>query len=316
MRLVTYAHPGQTAHLGALIGDDQVLDLHAASIARRERERDGGFLIPDDILAFLATGDAGLELANRTIDWAQRIGFATAPLGRVHLHAPVPRPGKLLALAGNYQEHIREGGGTDVDKSTSVPNVFIKPGTTVIGPHDPVKLPAHISSEVDWELEIAIVIGKPAYRVDESGAAAAIAGYAICNDISSRSLIVSNRRRETTARDAYFDWLAGKWQNGFAPFGPWLATADEVPDAGALAMSLSVNGEIKQQGSTGQMIFDAAETVAWISQLCTLEPGDVIITGTPAGVGVASGTFLAAGDEITCEIEGLGQQRTAVVAAG
>ncbi len=320
MRLVTYAHPGQTAHLGALIhdpdGGEKVLDLHAASIARRKSERDGGFLIPDDILAFLATGDAGLTLANRTLDWAQRNDFATAPLDQVHLHAPVPQPGKLLALAGNYQEHIREGGGTDVDKSISVPNVFIKPSTTVIGPHDPVTLPAHISSEVDWELEIAIVIGKPVYRVDEAEAAAAIAGYAICNDISSRSLIVSNRRRETTPRDAFFDWLAGKWQDGFAPLGPWLATADEVPNAGALAMSLSVNGEMKQQGSTGQMIFNAAETVAWISRLCSLEPGDVIITGTPAGVGVASGTFLTAGDEIVCEIEGLGQQRTTMVAAG
>ena len=315
MRLVTYAYPGQTAHLGALVGDDRVLDLHAASIARREAARDGGFLLPDEAIAFLATGEAGLELAHRVSDWAAASGFPTAPLDAVRLHAPVPNPGKLLALAGNYQEHIREGGGTDVDKSTSVPNVFIKPNTTIIGPHDPVTLPAHISSEVDWELEIAVVIGKPVYRVDVAAAAKAIAGYAVCNDISSRSLIVGNRRRETTARDAYFDWLAGKWQDGFAPLGPWLATADEVPDASALAMSLSVNGKVRQQGSTGQMIFNAAESVAWISQLCTLEPGDVIITGTPAGVGAASGTFLKPGDEIVAEIACLGQQRTRVVAA-
>jgi 2-keto-4-pentenoate hydratase/2-oxohepta-3-ene-1,7-dioic acid hydratase in catechol pathway len=315
MRLVTYAYPGQTPRLGALTGDDRVLDLHAASIARRDTERDGGFLLPDEMVAFLATGDAGRDLAGRVIAWAQASGFPTAPLDGVHLHAPVTTPGKLLALAGNYQEHIREGGGTDVDKTTSVPNVFIKPTTTVAGPHDPITLPAHISAEVDWELEIAVVIGKPAYRVGVAEAARAIAGYAICNDISSRSLIVSNRRRETTARDAYFDWLAGKWQDGFAPLGPWLVTADEVPNASALAMSLAVNGETRQQGSTGQMIFDVAESVAWISQLCTLEPGDVIITGTPAGVGAASGTFLKPGDEIVAEIEGLGQQRTRIVAA-
>lgn len=315
MRLVTYAYPGQTPRLGALAGDDQVLDLHAASIARRDAERDGGFLVPDEMVAFLATGEAGRELATRVIAWAREAMFPTAPLDGVRLHAPVTRPGKLLALAGNYQEHIREGGGMDVDKSTSVPNVFIKPTTTITGPHDPVTLPAHISAEVDWELEIAVVVGKPVYRVDAAEAAGAIAGYTICNDISSRSLIVSNRRREATARDAYFDWLAGKWQDGFAPLGPWLVTADEVPNANALAMSLAVNGEVRQQGSTGQMIFDAAESVAWISQLCTLEPGDAIITGTPAGVGAASGTFLKAGDEMVAEIEGLGQQRTRIVAA-
>lgn len=315
MRLVTYAYAGQTPRLGALTGDDQVLDLHAASIARRDAERDGGFLLPGEMVAFLAIGDAGRELAQRVVGWAGTSGFPTAPLVQVRLHAPVMRPGKLLALAGNYQEHIREGGGTDVDKATSVPNVFIKPNTTITGPNDPVTLPAQLSAEVDWELEIAVVVGKPVQRVDAAGAAAAIAGYMICNDISSRSLIVSNRRRETTARDAFFDWLAGKWQDGYAPLGPWLATADEVPNADRLAMSLSLNGEVKQQGSTGQMIFDAAESVAWISQLCTLEPGDIIITGTPAGVGAASGTFLKPGDEMVAEIEGLGQQRTRIVAA-
>ena len=323
MKLVSFVTLDGPARLGALIEEgpqgpqgpqgQRVCDLAAASVRYRDREAPDGFVLPADMVAFLQTGERGLALARQVLAWADEAGVATAPLEAVRLVAPVPRPPKLLALAGNYQEHIVEGGGTPLDKPKAVPKVFSKPATTVAGPDQPLVLPTRVSRTVDWELELGVVIGRRAKYVPAEQALDYVAGYTIFNDVSSRSLEISKARAETGGFDEFFDWLNGKWQDGFGLMGPYLVTRDEIPDPQRLRLRLSVNGEVRQEGSSGQMIFSVAETVAWASTLFTLEPGDLIATGTPSGVGDASGAYLKAGDVLRGEIEGLGTLSNPVV---
>jgi len=316
MRLVSFTQFDGKPRLGAVIeggGGTRVCDLATASRHYRVTQARGGFVLPADMVEFLETGESGMALARDVLSWAAQTGIATAPLETVRLVAPVPRPRKVLALAGNYQEHIVEGGGTAVDRKNVVPMLFIKPSTTLSGDGQPVVLPGRVSRTVDWELEVAVVIGRRAKYVPAEMALEHVAGYTIFNDISSRSLEITNSRTQTRPRDAFFDWLNGKWQDGFGLMGPWLVTRDEIPDPQNLRLRLSVNNETRQDGSSVQMIFTIAETIAWASNLFTLEPGDVIATGTPAGVGSASKTFLTAGDTLRAEIEGLGTLTNPVV---
>ena len=317
MKLVSVTTGAGPARAGALLDDDgdpRVCDPATASELYRAARNAGGFLLPEGMVAFLETGAPGLALAHEAVAWAVQAGVATTPMATVKLVAPIPRPPKLLALAGNYQEHIAEGGGKQVDKATAVPNVFIKPSTTVLGPDEPLALPSRVSVTVDWELELGVVIGRRATNVSAGQALDYVAGYTIINDISSRTLEITKQRVETTPRTRFFDWLNGKWQDGFAPMGPYLVTRDEIADPQGLPLRLWVNDRLHQNGDTGQMIFTAAETVAWISQLCTLEPGDVIATGTPSGVGSTTGTYLAPGDVLRGEIDRLGILINSVVA--
>ena len=234
------------------------------------------------------------------------------PVDNVKLLAPISRPGKLLALAGNYGEHIKEAslkrgfnlGLSDAQKQTTVPRPFLKPATTIIGPDDQILWPAY-SEQIDYELELAVVIGKHAKYVEAEGAIDCVAGYMIANDVSARSVTFKNGRAERPWDD-FYDWLAGKWADGFCPTGPYLVTADEIPDVQNLRMELKVNNETRQKANTGQMIYPVAEVVSFLSFLMTLEPGDIILMGTPAGVAVATGRFLQSGDTIECGIENLG----------
>lgn len=309
MKLVSFAQLDGKPRLGAIIENDaetRVCDLATASCHFRATQAQGGFVLPADMVLFLETGERGLVLAQEVLEWVAESGIATAPIESVQLVAPVPRPPKILALAGNYQEHIVEGGGTAVDKTKVVPMLFMKPSTTLLGPGQPLVLPGCVSEKVDWELEIAVVIGRRAKYVSAETALEHVAGYTIFNDISSRSLEITRSRAESRPRDLFFDWLNGKWQDGFGLMGPYLVTRDEIPDPQHLRLRLSVNGETRQDGSSAQMIFTIAETIAWASKLFTLEPGDVIATGTPSGVGSASNTFLKAGDTLCAEVDGLG----------
>ena len=234
------------------------------------------------------------------------------PVENVKLLAPISRPGKLLALAGNFGEHIKEAslkrgfklGLSDAKKQTTVPRPFLKPATTIIGPDDQIPWPAY-SEQIDYELELAVVIGKRVKCVEVKEAIDCVAGYTIANDVSARSVTFKNGRAERPWDD-FYDWLAGKWADGFCPTGPYLVTADEIPDVQNLRMELKVNNETRQKANTGQMIYPVADVVSFLSFLMTLEPGDIILTGTPAGVAVASGRFLQSGDTIECGIEGLG----------
>jgi 2-keto-4-pentenoate hydratase/2-oxohepta-3-ene-1,7-dioic acid hydratase in catechol pathway len=266
--------------------------------------RDGavrhGRLVDDDKVIELGDGDLTVLLGKSM----PTDGTAYA-LSDVDILAPLLRPGKLLAVAANYQEHVTEAGAAPLEKKTLAPRLFLKPPTTIVGPGDEIPLP-EVSAQVDWEAELAVVIGRHAKDVEVASALDIVAGYAVSNDVSARSMDYGYQRESDDAAVRFFDWLAGKWLDGFAPLGPYLVTADEVPDPQDLPIELRVNDVVRQRGSTAQMIFSVAELVAFASRLMTLEPGDVLLTGTPSGVGVASGDFLAAGDEITISIGGLG----------
>jgi 2-keto-4-pentenoate hydratase/2-oxohepta-3-ene-1,7-dioic acid hydratase in catechol pathway len=236
----------------------------------------------------------------------------TRPLDSVKLLSPIPRPGKVLALAGNYSEHIKEAalkrgfnlGLSESPRRTTVPRPFLMPCTAVIGPGDVIPWPAY-SEQIDYELELAVVIGRKARCIDRDMAPTCIAGYTIANDVSARSVTFS-KNRQKRPWDEFYDWLNGKWADGFCPLGPYLVTSDEIADVQNLKMVLKVNGQVRQDANTSQMIYPVADIVSFISHITTLEPGDIICTGTPAGVGVATGNFLKAGDRIECAIEGLG----------
>lgn len=180
----------------------------------------------------------------------------------------------------------------------------MKPSTTVTGPDAEIPWPVY-SEQIDYEIELGVVVGQKIKCGDSEQAAAAVAGFTIVNDVSARSVTFKKNRKERPW-DEFYDWLNGKWADGFLPMGPYLLTADEIGDVQNLEMELKVNGETRQKSNTGNMIYSVADIVSFISYIMTLEPGDIIATGTPAGVAVATGNFLKAGDSIECRIEKLG----------
>jgi len=298
MKLITYRR------------DDGV---DVAGVVRQDKVFDVSRIAPD--LPSTVRGIFEADAAFRIAEAIEGADAASAvALDAVTLNAPLPDPGKIVCLAGNYQEHIREEGGPGKDKATSPPHLFMKPTTAILPPGGQMPYPT-VTDRLDHEIELGVVIGRQAKAVSVDDALRYVAGYTICNDMSSRRITrIVNPDRAMTEREKFFDWLVGKWQDGALPMGPYLVTADEI-DAGDLAMTLSVNGEVRQRGSTGQMIYTSAEIVAWVSELMTLQPGDVISTGTPAGVGAATGKFLQPGDRIDAEIEGLGRLTTTIAAS-
>uniref|UniRef100_A0AAU2V9U0 Fumarylacetoacetate hydrolase family protein n=1 Tax=Streptomyces sp. NBC_00003 TaxID=2903608 RepID=A0AAU2V9U0_9ACTN len=214
---------------------------------------------------------------------------------------PVARIGKVVCIGLNYHDHAEETGAA----IPAEPVVFFKAADTVVGPNDTVLVPRR-SVKTDWEVELSIVIGRTArYVGDDEDPLAYVAGYAVSHDVSEREFQIE---RGGT-------WDKGKNCETFNPFGPWLVTRDEIPDPQALSLKLWVNGELKQDGSTSQQIFPVAEVVRYVSQFMTLYPGDVINTGTPAGVAMGQPEpkpYLRAGDVVELEIEGLGRQRQAL----
>ena len=221
---------------------------------------------------------------------------AAVPLGDLILRAPVPRPGKVLCIGLNYRDHAAETG----KPLPTVPMLFAKWANSVVGDGATVAIPA-ATAEVDWEAELGVVIGRTVKDVPAADALDAVAGYCCLNDLSARDL-----QRATT------QYTLGKAVDGFLPMGPWLVTRDEVHDPQDLAISCTVNAETVQRSSTREMVFGVAELVSYLSRTMTLEPGDVIATGTPPGVGVARTPqwFLQPGDEVAVEIEGLGRLTT------
>jgi 2,4-didehydro-3-deoxy-L-rhamnonate hydrolase len=230
-----------------------------------------------------------------------RAGVASAPKvpPNVRLGAPVCRPSKIICIGLNYRDHAAE---TKAEPPKE-PVLFFKATTSLVGPNDDLVRPKN-STKVDWEVELAVVIGKKAQYVSKENALQYVAGYALHNDYSERQFQLERGGQ----------WVKGKSADTFAPLGPYLATPDEVPDAGQLKMWLKVNGEMRQNSSTSNMIFDVATLVSYVSQFMTLLPGDVISTGTPAGVGMGMNpqVFLKAGDVVELGIEGLGESRQKV----
>jgi 2-keto-4-pentenoate hydratase/2-oxohepta-3-ene-1,7-dioic acid hydratase in catechol pathway len=226
----------------------------------------------------------------------------------VVLTSPITQPGKLLALACNYPQHLAEYAKpadiTDTPRHTTTPWPFLMPGSALLAPNATIPWPSY-SSQLDYEVELAVVIGKPCKDISAQQAADFIFGYTIANDISARS-VTYKAGRANRPRDEFYDWLAGKWADGFLPLGPWVVSADEIGDPRNLGIELKVNGQLRQQSNTGRMTYNVYEIVAFLSHIMTLAPGDIICTGTPHGVGHATGNYLQAGDTIECAIEKIG----------
>ncbi|RMF76800.1 MAG: FAA hydrolase family protein, partial [Chloroflexi bacterium] len=251
MKLVTYQRNGE-ARTGALV-DSQVIDLNNADSN-----------IPTDMIALLNGGENMLDAARRAAE-----SGAGVDVDSVQLLAPVLRPGKVICLGLNYRAHADEAGF----EHPKYPVLFHKAATSLIGHQQPILIPPG-ATHVDYEVELAIIIGTRCKRVSEANALECVAGYAGANDVSEREWQFRTPQ-----------WTTGKMLDTFCPLGPALVTSDEVGDPNNLDIKLTLNGEVMQQDNTSDMIFNVPFTVHYISQICTLEPGDVILTGTPSGIG-------------------------------
>ncbi len=269
--------------------------------ARHGDEGDDGYVdvsdvVPDFDGAFFAAG--GPAILRDAVE-----GRTPRPLAGERVGAPIARPHQILCIGLNYRDHAEEAGMPVPDE----PIVFTKAPNTLVGPHDDVHVPRG-STKTDWEVELGIVIGRRCrYLRDETEARRAIAGYVLVNDVSEREFQLERGGQ----------WVKGKSAETFNPCGPFLVTPDEIPDDRALGMWLDVNGRRRQTGSTATMLFGPAYLVHYLSQFMVLEPGDLINTGTPPGVGMGADppTYLRPGDVMELGIEGLGVQRQRVVAA-
>ena len=230
--------------------------------------------------------DGLAELSERASDADRRIA-----LGEASLLAPVPDPEKIICLGLNYRDHAEESG----QEIPSTPMWFAKFANSLIGSGEAIVLPPAHEEYVDYEAELAVVIGRRASRVGVDEALSHVAGAMPFNDVSARDLQLQNPL-----------WTSGKAVDTFAPCGPALVTLDEIGDLHDLGLRTTVNGEVCQRGTTANLIFGVPETVAWLSRTITLQPGDIIATGTPAGVGAAQGRFLRAGDTVEVAVDGLG----------
>lgn len=317
MRLCRFVHQGRKQ--AGLYADTTVVPLGKAGRAwAAATGQPAPPLEGDDLLAYLPPDGPQHAAARQVAQWLasapqvqQRLALAARD---VELQVPIERPNKLLLLAGNYNEHIQEGGGAATQRAETFPYVFMKPPSTTLRAHrQPVILPRVSPHHIDWELELAVVIGRRARHVTESEALKYVAGYTVCNDISDREFH-PNPDRRPRPNDKWFDWEHGKWHDTFCPCGPCIASAEAIPDPQKLRMRLTVNGAVKQDATTAQQIFPVAAVIAFLSDILTLEPGDIISTGTPSGVGHARGTYLQPGDWIEAWIEGIGTLASPVVA--
>jgi 2,4-diketo-3-deoxy-L-fuconate hydrolase len=228
---------------------------------------------------------------------------------------PIPAPKKVILLAGNYAEHIREQGGQAAEREQTFPYFFWKPpSTTLTNPGGAIVLPAVSPDHVDWEAELAVIIGRQARNVSERDALDYVAGYTVCNDVSDRNFKLQSKR-QPRERDRFFDWLHGKWHDTFLPMGPCVLAAGPDVDPQQMAIRLRVNGKTMQDASTSQMIFPVAALISILSGFMTLERGDIISTGTPSGVGHGRKPpiYLRAGDVVEAEIERIGVLRNPVI---
>jgi 2-keto-4-pentenoate hydratase/2-oxohepta-3-ene-1,7-dioic acid hydratase in catechol pathway len=278
MKLVTFAYNG-VSHLGA-IRDDRVIDLHLASQGR----------LPADMLTLLQQGEPAMQLARQVVQQAE----TDLPLTEVQLLAPILNPSKVIAIGLNYMDHCREQKVSPPPE----PLIFAKFPSSIIGPDETIRWDPALTAQVDFEAELAVVIGRVARHVKQAEALAYVAGYTICHDVSARDLQFGDKQ-----------WVRGKSLDTFCPLGPYLVTADEIADPHHLSIHCTVNQTVMQNSNTSEMIFRLPYLIEYVSRAFTLLPGDVITTGTPHGVGVfrSPQVFLKHGDLVTIKIEGLGQ---------
>ena len=294
MHFVTFEVNGK-AEIGVLSPDKEfVIPLQAA-----EQLTCGSTTLPGTMLELLDQGDAAVAIVQKIIAKLD----ASCPklaLAEVRILAPIPRPRKnIFCIGKNYVEHALEFEKTK-DASVAVPKVpviFSKPPTCVVGTGAIVKNHSHMTSQIDYEVELAVVIGKKASRVAKEEAYDYVFGYTIMNDVSARDL-----------QKAHSQWIMGKGPDTFAPLGPSIVHKSAIPNPHDLFIKCAINGELRQNGNTKDMVFDIPTLIATLSSVVTLEPGDIIATGTPAGVGVGFNPpkFLNPGDEMRLEIENIG----------
>jgi len=284
MRLVSFGGPGEERP-GVLV-DGGVLDLVTVDPAFHGTWRQ-----------LLAVG-AVEPIRDRIAASADRGRWRVHPLDSVRLGPPVADPGKIVCLGRNYRDHATEQGREVPER----PLLFAKASSALVGPADDIRIPPHVT-HVDYEAEMAFVIGRRGRNLTEERALEHVAGYMVLNDVTARKL----QKEEG-------QWFRGKSLDTFAPCGPALVTADEVPDPGDLEITLTLNGEVRQSSSTRHLVFGVPFLVAYLSRTMTLEPGDIVSTGTPGGVGVFAEpqVFLQDGDEVVTRVAGLGQLRNRV----
>lgn len=302
MKLITYSANGYS-RIAAITDNDKIIDLNYAYQAQLKSEGKYRFkeiaeaFVPSEMEAFLQGGKESIEIARDAVNYAlenpdtyshQLIFNKDA----VKIEAPLQKPGKIFAVGHNYREHILEMGR----QIPTHPVVFAKFANTIIGPQDDIPFQP-VSEQLDYEAEFAFVIGKRAKNVSEEDALDYVAGYSVANDVTYRDV-----QRRT------LQWLQGKTVDGSLPLGPWLVTADEIKDPQSLEMVLTVNGEERQRTNTANQVFTVKRLVSFLSQLATLEPGDIVITGTPGGVIQAMDpqVWLKDGDVVRVEIEQVG----------
>ena len=296
MRFVSFAADGGS-HYG-ISKDDRVLDLNMA----------GGGDFPTDMLGLIDLGGSGIERAQQVAD--QSPDSAWQPLDSSKLLAPIPVPRRNVFCIGmNYAAHAAEGAlARGVEPSLpTVPVFFTKTTTAVTGPYSDVPFDAAVSDQIDWEVELAVIIGGSGKNISPESAMDYVFGYTVVNDLSARDLQFSHNQ-----------FFKGKSLDGACPMGPCIVTADEISDPHALNVRCTVNGVLKQESNTSDLIFDIPATIDWLSRGLTIQPGDVISTGTPSGVGFARTPpeFLFPGDVVECEVEEIGIIRNRMVDVG
>lgn len=299
MKIVTFVENGKE-RLGAIV-EDLVIDLHYAteqlliSEGELRAQQIAEAYVPKDTKGFLEGGLASREFADRAIHYALNNKSAmqlTFDKETVKIGAPITNPGKIICVGHNYREHILEM-GRELPKT---PVIFAKFANTLLGPEEDIPF-YPLSEQLDYEAEFTFVIGKRGKNIKEAEALDYVAGYTVANDVTYRDI-----QRRT------LEWLQGKTIDGTAPMGPYLITTDELPDATNLEVVLTVNGEERQRSNTKNLVFTVEKLVAFLSELMILEPGDIVLTGTPGGVGVARDpqVFLTDGDVVKVEIDGIG----------
>jgi len=307
MKLVTFKGP-HGDRLGALVGGN-VVDLAAAYALYLESKGARNpnaveCVLPSDAVRFLSQGERAVEAAQAALEWAHSADARRPPVvyeaAQVKLRAPIAHPPKVICIGLNYVDHCKEN-RVPVPES---PFFFIKPWTSITGPDDPIYIPKmkKVNQHVDYELELTIVIGKQARWVSEEHAYDVVAGYTIMNDVSARDFVPP-------------EMVPMKGHDSFAPLGPCVTFKDQIGDVDDLDVQLRVNGEVRQDSNTRNFVFKVPQVVSYLSQIMTLEPGDVISTGTPGGVGWkrTPPAWLKAGDVIEAEIENIGVLRNHVV---
>ena len=310
MKLATATHLSSSDPFPVLLlSDETALNLtRAAELAETIELALADYVSLARIIAAESLLPGGLQhLHSEAL--AGRLDGACISMAELRLLAPLPRPAKNVFCVGrNYLDHIYEGyeaQGLEIKVPKHI-QFFSKPPTTVVGPDAPIEHDQSVTGKLDYEVELGVVIGRAGKNIPPENALSHVFGYTVVNDVTARDL-----------QRAHEQWFKGKGLDSSCPMGPWIVTSDEVAEPENLTLTLSVNGELRQKASTAQMIFKLPAIIAELSRGLTLEPGDIIATGTPSGVGYAMEPprFLSPGDLVRCEIEGIGVLNNCVVAA-